>query len=106
MTPENTLIPSEITRANVHDVLIKWKDGHESLYPARELRLLCPCAGCLDEMTGERRIDAKTVRPDVHPLKVSLVGNYAITIQWSDGHHTGIYAFTRLRKLCPCPKCR
>ncbi|MBI4436541.1 MAG: DUF971 domain-containing protein [Candidatus Omnitrophica bacterium] len=106
MVQEETPIPSEITRANVHDVLVKWKDGHESLFPARELRLACPCAGCIDEMSGERRFDADTIPQEVHPLTISLVGRYAITIQWSDGHRTGIYAFTKLRKLCPCPKCR
>jgi len=25
------------------------------------------------------------------------VGNYAITINWNDGHSTGIYSFERLR---------
>lgn len=98
-------IPSEIIRANVHDVLIKWKDGHESLFQARELRLACPCAGCIDEMTGERRFDPQTISQEVHPLKISLIGRYAITIEWSDGHRTGIYSFTRLRQLCPCPHC-
>ena len=39
---------------------------------------------------------------DVHPLKITLVGRYAMTIRWSDGHHTGIYAFDFLRTLCPC----
>ena len=33
---------------------IRWKDGHNSLYDPRYLRLNCPCAGCVDEMTGQR----------------------------------------------------
>jgi DUF971 family protein len=100
------LLPTEIGRANQHDVKVTWQDGHVSVYPARELRLACPCAGCVDEQTGRVRVIAASVPPDVHPLRIELVGNYAITIQWSDGHHTGIYAFDRLRKLCPCDACQ
>lgn len=85
---------------------IRWQDGHESVYPARELRLACPCAGCVDEVTGKLRLIASSVPQNVHPLKIDLVGRYAISIQWSDGHNTGIYAFDRLRVLCPCESCR
>lgn len=92
-------VPSEITRANVHDILIRWKDGHESVYPARDLRLACPCAGCVDETTGVQRIHPAAIREEVHPLKISPVGNYAIQISWSDGHRTGIYSFKYLRHL-------
>jgi len=33
------------------------------------------------------------------------VGNYAIQIQFSDAHATGIYSFDCLRELCPCEEC-
>ena len=95
-------MPVEIGRVNQHDVKIRWQDGHESVYPARELRLACPCAGCVDEMTGAVRVIATGVPQDVHPLRVDLVGRYAISITWSDGHTTGIYTFERLRQSCPC----
>ena len=102
MTDTQTPIPSEIGRANQHDLKIVWADQHESVYPARELRLACPCAGCVDELTGVIRVIASSIPQDVHPLKVELVGRYGLTIHWSDGHHTGIYGFEMLRKLCPC----
>ena len=105
MAREEFPVPSEITRANVHDVLIKWKDGHESLFPARALRLACPCAACVDEVTGVQRIHPDKIPTDVHPLQIHPVGGYAIQIHWSDGHRTGIYSFARLRQLCPCPTC-
>ena len=95
-------VPIEIGRAGQHDVKIVWQDAHVSVYPARELRLACPCAGCVDEVSGQRRLVAASVPQDVHPLKIDVVGRYAIAIHWSDGHNTGIYAFDRLRKLCPC----
>ncbi|MFC1730173.1 DUF971 domain-containing protein [candidate division KSB1 bacterium] len=92
-------VPVEIGRINVHDIKIRWKDGHESVYPARALRLKCPCALCVDEMTRMPLIKEETIPQDVHPLKVNLVGRYAISIKWSDGHDTGIYTFESLREM-------
>ena len=102
MTQQTSLMPVEIGRANEHDVKIRWQDAHESVYPARELRLACPCAGCVDEMTGQIRLVATSIPQAVHPFKIDLIGRYAISIQWSDGHNTGIYTFELLRKICPC----
>ena len=90
-------VPVEIGRANQHDVQIRWNDGQESVYLARDLRLRCGCAGCVSEMTGEEMLDPRSVPADVHPLSISPVGRYAIQIHWSDGHATGIYTFKRLR---------
>ena len=33
---------------------IVWEDDHRSEYAPFDLRLMCPCAGCVDEMTGQR----------------------------------------------------
>lgn len=98
-------VPVEIGRANVHDVAVHWHDGHASVYPARALRLQCPCAGCVDEVTGGSRLVEASVSADVHPLAIQLVGRYGMAIRWSDGHGTGIYAFDRLRAACPCGLC-
>ena len=100
MTAEmQTPVPVEISRANQHDVKIRWQDGRESLYPARALRLACPCAACVDEVTGRPRLEPARVPQDVRPVKIEVVGRYAIAIHWSDGHNTGIYPFEYLRKL-------
>ena len=37
---------------------------------------------------------------------LELVGSYALTVEWEDGHHYGIYNWHYLRALCPCPDCR
>jgi len=84
---------------------ICWADGHVSVYAVRSLRLSCGCATCVDEWTGQGRLDASTVPLDVRPLQIQSVGRYAIQIHWNDGHATGIYPFSRLRELCPCPHC-
>lgn len=95
-------VPAAIGRAHRHDVSIRWQDGHASVYPARALRLACPCAGCTDAMTGQARLVAANVPADVHPVAVRVVGRYAVAIRWSDGHDTGLYAFDALRAMCSC----
>jgi DUF971 family protein len=84
---------------------IRWADGHVSEYEPRYLRLQCPCAGCVEEMTGRKLLEPESVPEDVYPLEIRYVGRYALTFAWSDGHATGIYPFELLRDLCRCPEC-
>jgi ATP-binding protein involved in chromosome partitioning len=105
MDPSAATTPAEIARSGEHDVRILWRDGHESVYPARYLRLQCRCAVCIEEMTGQALLDPETVPGEVHPLSLELVGSYAIQPRFSDGHVTGIYTFDRLRAACPCSIC-
>jgi DUF971 family protein len=57
---------------------------------------------CVEEMSGQPLLDPARVTADVHPLRIALVGAYAIRIEWSDGHSTGIYPYELLWRLCPC----
>ncbi|MCP3984969.1 MAG: DUF971 domain-containing protein, partial [bacterium] len=77
----------------------EWADGVVHLFQVRPLRLACGCAACIDEWTGEQRLDPASVPDDVHPLRIESVGRYALQIEWSDGHDSGIYPFRRLRNL-------
>jgi ATP-binding protein involved in chromosome partitioning len=98
-------MPTEIVgllRSTIH---ITWEDGHETIYPARELRLRCRCASCIEEMTGRPLLDPASVPDAVRAKGIRLVGQYAIAVEWSDGHSTGIYNFRDLRAGCPCDAC-
>lgn len=99
------MIPKSITRRD-DGLIIDWDGaGHEARFPARDLRLACPCAGCVEEMTGRPLLDPASVPADVAPATLSLVGAYGLRVQWSDGHGTGIYTFAALLARCPCPRC-
>jgi DUF971 family protein len=91
--------PARIGQRSARELAITWGDGVESIYDVRELRLACGCAICVDEWTGEGRLAPASVPADVRPLNIRPVGRYAIQIEWSDGHDTGIYPFRRLREL-------
>jgi ATP-binding protein involved in chromosome partitioning len=91
--------PTAIEQAGPDALRIRWSDGVESLYPVRSLRLACRCARCVEEMTGRPLLDETGVPPDVRPVRIRSVGRYALQIDWSDGHSTGIYSFEYLRQL-------
>jgi ATP-binding protein involved in chromosome partitioning len=78
---------------------VLWQDGHRDDFDVRDLRLGCHCAACIEEASGRALLDPKSVPPDITPRVISSVGNYAITISWSDGHSTGIYSFEHLRAI-------
>ena len=99
------VVPKRIQRRD-EGILIDWDGaGHEALFPARTLRLACPCAECVEEMSGRPLLDPARVPHDVRPVTLGLVGAYGLRVQWSDGHGTGIYTFDRLLAICPCPRC-
>ncbi|MBA3343990.1 MAG: DUF971 domain-containing protein [Gemmatimonadales bacterium] len=98
-------IPHAINRRD-DGLLIEWDDaGHQGWYTARELRLACPCAACVEEMTGRPLLQPAAVPADVRPVSLALVGAYGLKVQWSDGHSTGIYTFEQLRARCTCRLC-
>ena len=80
-------------------ITIEWSDGTESTFSGRTLRLACPCAGCVNEWTGEKILREEAVPADVDFSHVTLVGRYALNFHFSDGHETGIYSFKYLREL-------
>jgi len=98
--------PVGIKKVGSRRLEITWEDGHVSSYPANYLRERCMCAQCVDEWTGEKRIAPGTISPDLEMLGVEVVGQYALSFIWSDGHRTGIYSFQNLREFCPCDQCQ
>jgi DUF971 family protein len=103
---------------------ITWADGHASHYDFPYLRDACPCATCNDEREKKAEAERKDTKaaPSAIPLpttsavfpmfkpkaraqSATSVGSYAIQINFSDGHNTGIYSYDQLRSICPCQAC-
>ena len=101
---EEAVFPKEVD-FDGDNIVILWDDGHRSPYPHRFLRLRCPCASCVDEMSGRPRLDPDQVPQDVRAVDQMQIGNYAIQFLWSDAHYTGIYTYRLLRSACTCIVC-
>jgi DUF971 family protein len=94
-------------------VEIAWSDGHASRYDFPYLRDHCPCATCNEERLKKDQQVAQhgsssilpMYKPKVKAKSATAVGNYAIQIDFSDGHTTGIFSFDHLREICPCEAC-
>jgi DUF971 family protein len=106
---------------------ITWSDGHASHYDFPYLREKCPCAMCNDERQKreERRENDERLKkenphgtppplsspalpmfkPKLSARAAHAVGNYALQIDFNDGHATGIYSFDYLRTICACEDC-
>jgi ATP-binding protein involved in chromosome partitioning len=97
MNPQDKRVPTAIRR-RPDGLEFDWGGaGEVTLLPARELRLACPCAACVEEMSGRPILDPASVPQDIRVEALELVGAYGLRIRWSDGHGTGIYTFDSLR---------
>jgi len=91
--------PTQIIEESETEVSIKWSDDTESRYTAVQLRRTCPCAGCVNEWTGDRTLDPASIPEETSFSRIALVGRYALNFVFSDGHETGIFSFDYLRRL-------
>jgi DUF971 family protein len=89
--------PEAIDVTEKNEIRILWPGGPEVTIPAVRLRDFCPCAACVEEGTGRKLLDPATIPADIRPVEIRPVGSYAVQIQWSDGHNTGLYTWQTLR---------
>lgn len=90
-------------RRNGEAIVLEWGDGIQGSLTPRNLRVVCPCAFCVSEVTGERLLDPATVPADLKLVDMQPVGNYAYRLLFSDGHDSGIYRLELLHELCRHP---
>jgi len=87
---------------------VEWSEGETVFYPIAYLRKWSPSAEAR-ELRKEMEENPLTVLPSSgsggsEPLRATgaeMVGNYAIRIHFSDGHHTGLYSWEYLREIDP-----
>lgn len=105
--------PIEIKRLEGRAMQISWSDGSQNTLSSTKLRQSCPCAQCR-ENRGEgshaaplgsphkrsllRVIEASS-EEETNLVNIWSIGNYAIGIQWGDGHDSGIYTYAYLHEL-------
>lgn len=92
------MYPLKIKLIEKKKLLINWNDGQEDLIDLKELRKNCPCATCLSERDKQSKMYIPLFAENQITIKsIDQVGNYAIQINWNDGHNSGIYEYTFLK---------
>ncbi len=113
MTPQTT--PNHLNLKRDEKLEIQWQDGACCAYTISFLRSMCPCAQCKIVRDGQdphdispapRKKSLLTILPGNYSgqltvVNAQLLGNYALKVEFSDGHDTGIYSFQYLREICP-----
>lgn len=110
----NSVKPTDVTANRItRSMDVSWADKHQSAYSFSLLRHACPCAECRGghaNMSADPDPEVFALPDEDSPATrlrgLEAVGSYAITFEWEDGHHYGIYRWDYLRALCPCPQCR
>ena len=90
-------IKSIIYNKKNKDISIKFSDNYTGIISAELLRVESPSA----EVQGHSPNEKKTIlnKNKVSITNIEKVGNYAIRIIFDDGHDTGIYSWSYLRKM-------
>lgn len=79
---------------------LTWPDTGPVALSFFTVRCACPCAMCVDELTGVQILQPEHVAKDVAPTELGYSGHYALRVTWNDGHASGLYTWDRLRSLC------
>lgn len=100
--------PTNIDLKKDRGLTVQWNDGATSYYSIAYLRRMSPSAE-QRELRKQMESNPLTVLParavaasaTIAATDAELVGNYALRIEFSDGHRTGLYTWDYLRRIDP-----
>ncbi|MAS51089.1 MAG: hypothetical protein CL712_04125 [Chloroflexi bacterium] len=84
------------------DGLLLEINNNKYIYPYKYLRLQCPCANCIEEMTGRKLLNVNSIPDDIFIVDYITIGNYAYQFLWSNADlcsTTGIFTYELLEIL-------
>lgn len=101
--------PKNLDLDKARGLTVTWADGSTSFYPVTYLRKMSPSAE-MKQLRDEQKDNPLAVLPESNAAQeegplvavdAEMVGNYALRIRFSDGHHTGLYSWSYLRDIDP-----
>lgn len=107
MPSDEKLPPARVQMDRYVALTMTWADGTQSVLPIDYLRSECPCATCREfretppDPFRVIQKDADVSAGAVHVESMEPVGHYALRLQFSDGHGSGIYSYQYLAELQP-----
>lgn len=95
---KNTPRPTEIKlHQKSRELEIVFDNGRMFRLPCEFLRVYSPSAEVRGHGAGQETL--QTGKKNVEITQIEPVGNYAVQLVFSDGHHTGIYSWDYLYDL-------
>jgi DUF971 family protein len=91
--------PERIDVVRHEGLTITFRDGQVARFGLQALRQGCPCATCRGLRDQGVEVWPRPGSP--RPLRISnaeLHGAWGLSVEWNDGHATGIYPFDALRR--------
>ncbi|MBN2340069.1 MAG: P-loop NTPase [Deltaproteobacteria bacterium] len=85
-----------VTYSRKDGIVLKRGDDIVKQVSPADLRRRCSCANCKDEFTGKPILKPESVKDDIEPVSIRPMGNYAVAIEWSDGHTSSIYPYDKI----------
>jgi DUF971 family protein len=106
-------VPIRVERLGESGVRLEYEGGESYELSSLILRKYCPSAvskakrgeGAAHEKplttpkSSMLKIVDSSIEEETKLVKIWPIGNYAIGMEWSDGHNTGIYSFEYLYQL-------
>lgn len=89
----------KIIQKDKHTFTVEWSDGLIVDFHLCDLQRRCPCAGCLDETSGKRKVLDTSIPDNLGASAMESVGHYALRISFTSGCCKGIYSFDFLRQM-------
>lgn len=90
---EGLFLDDHFEQIDAHTFQLTLPDGTSKPFRLSTLQRCCPCAGCVDEITGTRVSDPGSVDEDVKAVSIEQVGRYGLKIHFTSGCSHGIYSF-------------
>ena len=89
----------DVTIERTEYAAITFDDGLVCTFGVSELRAACPCATCRGWRERGEIAWPRAGQSDVISIRdAEFAGAWGMSISWSDGHDTGIYAWAALRR--------
>jgi DUF971 family protein len=92
------MLPTDIKLHKLTALLeLRYADGSSYSLPAEFLRVYSPSAEVRGHGPGQEVLQTGKLRVKI--ASIDTIGNYAIRLNFDDGHNTGIYSWEYLREL-------
>lgn len=94
-----------LSQTNSFSVTVQWNEKDFTVFPLNVLQKNCPCAHCVEEISGKRLVNTGTLTSPIEASHIAKIGQYGIRISFNSGCTTGIFSYDYLLHLAGTSSC-